>query len=278
MPQTPSQPRFGAIIFGDEILSGKRQDKHLPKLIELLAARGCTLSWAEYVGDERARLTEVLARALSGCDVVFSFGGIGATPDDHTRQCVAAALGVELVAHRQAQALIVQRMQEMAAEKGETFAPERADNIQRLQMGMLPRGAQIVPNPYNRIPGFSCRGPQGAWLHCVPGFPVMAWPMVAWALDEHHRALQRQQAYTERSIILFQAQESALTPLMEATEQRHPGLKVFSLPSVDHPEYGLHIELGIKGPSALVDQVWDDFCAALHAHGAKFGPQLQRSI
>ena len=176
MSHSPA-PQFGAIIIGDEILSGKRQDKHLPKLIELLAARGCTLSWAEYVGDERTRLTEVLRRAVAGNDIVFSFGGIGATPDDHTRQCTAAALGVALQPHPQAQALITQRMQEMAAEKGEAFAPQRPDNVQRLQMGVLPAGAQIIPNPFNRIPGFSCRGARGAWLHCVPGFPVMAWPM-----------------------------------------------------------------------------------------------------
>jgi molybdopterin-biosynthesis enzyme MoeA-like protein len=78
-------------------------------------------------------------------------------------------------------------------------------------MGVLPAGAQIIPNPFNRIPGFSCRGAHGAWLHCVPGFPVMAWPMVAWALDAHHRDLHQQQAYTERSVILFKAQESART-------------------------------------------------------------------
>lgn len=269
---------FGAIIIGDEILSGKRQDQHLPKLIELLKARGCRLSWAEYVGDERSRLTQVLSRAVQGNDVVFSFGGIGATPDDHTRQCVAAALGVQLFPHEQAQALITQRMQEMALESGEVFDPARADNVQRLQMGVLPAGAQILPNPFNRIPGFSCRGVNGAWLHCVPGFPVMAWPMVEWALDQHHRDLHRLQSYTERSVILFQAQESALTPLMESTEQRYPSLKVFSLPSVDHAEYGRHIELGIKGPSALVAQVWDEFREQLRLHGAKFGPELQRNI
>ena len=176
MSHSPA-PQFGAIIIGDEILSGKRQDKHLPKLIELLAARGCSLSWAEYVGDERTRLTEVLRRAVAGNDIAFSFGGIGATPDDHTRQCTAAALGVALQPHPQAQALITQRMQEMAAEKGEAFAPQRPDNVQRLQMAMLPAHAHIIPNPYNKIPGFSCASPgdRGA-IHCVP---VAGWTSAA---------------------------------------------------------------------------------------------------
>ena len=85
--------QFGLIIVGDEILSGKRADKHLPKVIELLAARGLPLAYADYVGDDPVRITATLARAFASGDVVFSCGGIGATPDDHTRQCAARALG-----------------------------------------------------------------------------------------------------------------------------------------------------------------------------------------
>ena len=91
-------PSFGLIIIGDEILSGKRADKHLPKVIELLAARGLPLAYAEYVGDDPERITATLERAFTAArtsgEVVFSTGGIGATPDDHTRQCAAKALGV----------------------------------------------------------------------------------------------------------------------------------------------------------------------------------------
>jgi molybdopterin-biosynthesis enzyme MoeA-like protein len=82
---------IGLIIVGDEILSGKRQDKHLAKVIELLAARGLALSWARYAGDDRPRITQDLRDAFAGGDLVFCCGGIGATPDDHTRQCAAAA-------------------------------------------------------------------------------------------------------------------------------------------------------------------------------------------
>ena len=91
---------FGLIIVGDEILSGKRADKHLPKVIELLAARGLSLAWARYVGDDRgAHHRRRCSDAFASGDVVFSCGGIGATPDDHTRQCAAAALGVPLALH-----------------------------------------------------------------------------------------------------------------------------------------------------------------------------------
>ena len=63
---------FGLIVIGDEILSGKRSDKHLPKIIELLGARGLSLGWAEYVGDSPARITAALQRAFASGDVVFS--------------------------------------------------------------------------------------------------------------------------------------------------------------------------------------------------------------
>src|SRR6476661_3743130 len=95
--------KFAAIVIGDELLSGKRQDKHLPKLIELLGARGLSLAWAHYLGDDPALITETLGRTLRGEDVVFSFGGIGATPDDHTRECAARAAGVALHLHPDAE-------------------------------------------------------------------------------------------------------------------------------------------------------------------------------
>ena len=69
----------GLIVIGDEILSGKRQDKHLPHLIEALRARGMELAWAEYLGDVPARILASLQRSMASDDIVFSFGGIGAT-------------------------------------------------------------------------------------------------------------------------------------------------------------------------------------------------------
>src|SRR3954464_4734122 len=137
-----SQAAFGLVIVGDEILSGKRADKHMPKVIELLAARGLQLSWADYVGDEPARIVAVLKRAFESGDIVFSCGGIGATPDDHTRQCAAKALGLELELHPRAEALIRERMQDIAREQGKTYEPDRPDNIHRLNMGVFPKGAR----------------------------------------------------------------------------------------------------------------------------------------
>ena len=261
----------GLVIVGDEILSGKRADKHMPKLIELLAARGLQLSWAEYVGDSPERITATLKRAFESGDIVFSCGGIGATPDDHTRQCAGRALGVPLQLHPQAQELIRLRMQDTAREQGVPYEPDRPDNIHRLNMGVFPQGAQIIPNPYNRIPGF--------WVgqvYFVPGFPVMAWPMMEWVLDQKYRHLCRENAYVEKSVIVMGAMEASLTPLMEEIERDHPKIKVFSLPSVDHPEYGRHIDLGVKGPPEPVEPAYAQLLQGLKKFGARLGPELVR--
>ena len=113
---------FGAFIIGDEILSGKRADKHFARLAELLGERGLRLSWVQYLGDDRTRLTDAFRRSFAAGDVVFSFGGIGNTPDDHTRQAAAAALGVDLLLHPDAEREIRARFAEgrMPGEPGAT--------------------------------------------------------------------------------------------------------------------------------------------------------------
>jgi molybdopterin-biosynthesis enzyme MoeA-like protein len=267
----PESKAFGLVIVGDEILSGKRADKHMPKLIELLSARGLQLEWAEYVGDSPDRITATLKRAFDSGDVVFSCGGIGATPDDHTRQCAGRALGVAIELHPQAEALIRERMQDTAKEQGIAYEPDRPDNIHRLNMGVFPKGARMIPNPYNKIPGFSIGD-----VHFVPGFPVMAWPMMEWVLDQHYQHLFRQQAYVEKSVIVFGSMEATLTPLMEEVERDHEGVKVFSLPSVDHPQYGRHIDLGVKGDPGKVDPAYAHLLGGLRKLGVKLGPEMVR--
>ena len=262
---------FGLVIIGDEILSGKRQDKHLPKVIELLAARGLALSWARYVGDEPQRITADLRHAFACGDVVFSCGGIGATPDDHTRQCAAAALGVPLALHPEARELILQRIRAMAAEQGTPSDPDHPDTLRRLEMGVFPQGAQIIPNPYNKIPGFSVGD-----VHFVPGFPVMAHPMIEALLDGRYAHLHGRHVRVERSVIVFGTMEATLTPLMVDVEAEFPGVKVFSLPSVDHPEYGRHIELGVKGEAGAAERAFERLLAGLQSHDAKLGPMMVR--
>lgn len=273
---------IGLIIIGDEILSGKREDKHLAQVIRILSARGLSLSWAEYVGDDPDRITAVLDRALASGDLVFSCGGIGATPDDHTRQCAARALGVPLALHPQARLWITERMQDMAKEQGVMLDAQSPDNQRRLEMGMFPQGADVIANPYNKIPGFVCASTHAqpahphAGVYFVPGFPVMAWPMIESVLDQRFADAYAQGTYREQSVIVLGALESTLAPLMQRIEAEYAGIKVFSLPSVDHPQWGKHIELGVKGAPDRVERAYADLLQTLKALNTSLGPELVR--
>jgi molybdopterin-biosynthesis enzyme MoeA-like protein len=244
---------FGAIIVGDEILVGKRQDKHLTSAIQALAKRGLRLAWCEYHGDDPARLTAALRRSFALGDVVFSFGGIGATPDDHTRQCAAAALGLELRLHPEAEREIRGRF------GGETTP-------QRLKMGEFPDGAEIIPNPFNRIPGFAIRE---HWF--VPGFPQMAWPMMEWVLDTKYRPLFDRDRWAEDSVIVYGLPESGIAPLMEQVNAKYAGLKCFSLPSMGEGGTRRHIELGVRGAPAEVGPAMAEIRRGVEALGGRMG-------
>lgn len=265
-------PRFGLVVVGDEILSGRRQDKHFPKVIELLAARGLQLSWMRVVPDDREILTDALAQTFASGDEVLCCGGIGATPDDHTRQAAAAALGLPLALHSEAEREITLRCAEMAAKGQGTADMTVPENQQRLQMGVYPVGAEIVPNPFNRIPGFYIR------RHTfVPGFPVMAWPMIEQTLDTRYAAFHHPVVHDELSFISYGVPEARITPALVAVQAQWPRVRAFSLPSVGEDGKSPHIELGVKGPS-------DDLSAALtylreqaQALGAKLDAPVSRN-
>ena len=224
--------QFGAIIIGDEIMSGKRQDKHMTQVIATLAERGLDLAWCQYLAYNPDLITTTLRRTLDSDDAVFSFGGIGATPDDHTRQCAADAAGVKLRLHPDAEA-------EIRARFGAEVTP------QRLKMGELPVGSRIIPNPYNRILGFNLRH-----HHFLPGFPQMAWPMMAWVLDNWYSGLHAAGRTAESAIIVRGAGESQLIELMNACLARFPGIKVFSLPHIS--ETDRYVELGVRGDATRI--------------------------
>ena len=242
---------FGLIVIGDEILSGKRQDKHFAKIAELLGARGLRLSWVEYLGDDRARLTETFRRTMAAGDVVFSCGGIGNTPDDHTRQAAAAALGVPLELHPEGLEELKVRFPDDLTE-------------QRKQLVVFPAGCRIIPNPFNRVPGFMAHD-----HYFVPGFPQMAHPMIEWALDTFHKAEFKPVADTvERAFLLTGplAYESALLDLMERIVSTYPALRLFSLPSLVGKERR-HLELGVEGAPMLVDKAMEEIRLAVEQRG-----------
>ena len=255
--------KFGLIIIGDEILSGKRADKHMVKVIELLKARGLKLSWTEYLGDEPAWIRDTFIRTFDLAAreewCIFSCGGIGATPDDHTRQAAGDALGVELRLHPAAEEQIRIRSAEMKQE----VTP------QRLLMGTFPAGSVIIPNPYNRIAGFAIRR---HWF--VPGFPVMAWPMIEWVLDTHYKEHFNHEPYLEKSIYVYDLGEGRLIDIMREIE-KNPAIKSFSLPSVGDAKTLAHVELGAKGEPHGVDVAMEAYKAEVAKLGGTWTTALK---
>jgi len=241
--------KFGAIIIGDELLSGKRQDKHFAQVIQVLAVRGLELAWCRIIGDDPGLIVETLRQSMASDDIVFCFGGIGATPDDHTRACAAQAAGVALALHAEA-------VKEIEARFGDAAYP------QRIRMAEFPVGSIIVPNPYNRIPGFSLNR-----HHFLPGFPEMAWPMLTWLLDQCYPHLRRAQPAIERSLIVW-SREGELLPLMQTFIERYPRCRLSSLPELsrDRPR----LELGVRGEEVDVAAAIDYLQHELTAFGVEW--------
>ena len=219
---------FGAIIIGDELLSGKRQDSHFPHITETLAQRGLELKWCRIIGDDPALIIETLRQTYASGDIVFSFGGIGATPDDHTRQCAAAAADTALYRHPDAVA-------EIEARFGAEAYPRR------ILMADLPQDSRIIPNPFNRVPGFTLNH-----HHFLPGFPQMAWPMMDWVLDTLYPEIRNQAPEAEEIITVHDAMESPLLDLMNEFVRRYPDLRFSSLPHIG-AEGERKVEFSLRG-------------------------------
>jgi molybdopterin-biosynthesis enzyme MoeA-like protein len=243
----PEHPAMGVVVVGDELLSGKRQDHHLPHVIQVLAARGMRVAWCRYEGDDEQRLVASFRQTRLEHVPVLCFGGIGATPDDRTRQAAALAFDVPLVPHPQAVELIEQQF-------GAEAYPVR------IHMAQLPDACSLIPNPHNRIPGFSLCG-----HYFFPGFPQMAWPMLDWVLDTEYP--QRYAAIVEYAVEVHGISESGLCGLMEALAERHPQARLFSLPRLGPEGY---IELGFRGETVAVEAAFSDMVKELNARDLTF--------
>lgn len=241
---------FGAIIIGDELLSGKRQDQHFAHTVQTLNARGLALKWCRIIGDDMDSIVATLQQTFALPEPAFCFGGIGATPDDRTRQSAAKAAGVPLIRHTDAVAAIEARF-------GDKAYPHR------VLMADLPEGSAIIPNAYNNIPGFSFRR-----HYFLPGFPVMAWPMMEWVLDTHYADAAPEQRPVEESLVIYDAHESQLLDVMEDVVARYPALRLYSLPTyVDRQP---RIELGVKGQAEKVAAAMTEVRATLDQRGLRY--------
>jgi molybdopterin-biosynthesis enzyme MoeA-like protein len=226
--------RVGLLIIGDELLLGRRADKHFPRALASFSSMGVDLRWVSYIGDDEALLIETFRAIRDRGEVCFSFGGIGATPDDLTRQAMAAAHDRALVRHPEAVRMIEDQ-----------FGPEAYPN--RILMAELPEAAVLIPNAYNNIPGFSI-----GTIFCLPGFPEMAWPMLEWVVATRFEvSVGPRQRFA--AVAVADVRESELIGLLEDVQRRFPDVKVSSLPRF--PQDGRwFVELGVRGPDRSVGQ------------------------
>lgn len=229
---------FELLIVGDEILSGKRRDAHLPAVIDLLGERGLELRRLSVCGDLLDDIAAVIRRAVEDQTVLLSCGGIGATPDDCTRQAAAAAFSRPLVFHPEGVALIEARY-------GDAAYP------QRVHMAEFPADAQLIPNPVNQVSGFSVEH-----CHFVPGFPDMAWPMLAWVLDHHYAGRRQARQLEYRLLCRGGPGEGEWVELMQACLAQYSGLRLSSLPKRGRAPGEGEIEFGFRGADAQAAMQW----------------------
>lgn len=237
------------IIVGNELLTGKRQDRHLSHAIEILAARGLETRQCTLVGDHPRRLCRTLRNAMAARDIVFCFGGIGATPDDHTRQAAADAAQMPLVVHEEARALIEARF-------GDDTYPHR------IHMAELPAGSTLIPNPVNQIPGFRIND-----AHFLPGFPQMAYPMMEWVLDTYYPDMGGPRPI-EHLVIVPEVTETDLMDTLQTLDRNHPEVDVSSLAHLGAD--GRRVEIGLRGQPGYVDAARRELETLLDQHGRQW--------
>ena len=257
--------RVGLIVIGDEIMSGKRKDSHFPAVVEMLEKRGIRLDWAVYLADDPEKITEVLTESFRTDDIVFSCGGIGGTPDDHTRRCVAAALNVPLVLHPEAKEKINERTRDLAIEQGIAVDFSAPESVRRLRLGELPEGAGIIPNPVNKVPGFFV-----GTHYFLPGFPEMAHPMMEWVLETFHQAEFHRADLSEKELVVYEIPEARITPVMEEVEREFDQVRIFSLPHLAKEGRRSFIELGVRGEAAQVEAAFEKIKSELRHLNIEF--------
>jgi len=132
----------GLIVIGDEILSGRTHDKNIAQVASWLQVQGIRLAEVRVVPDVQDRIVEAVNALRAASDYLFTTGGIGPTHDDITVDAVAEALGVPVIVHPDARALL----ERYYADKGGL-------NDGRLRMARAPEGADLIPNRMSGAPG-----------------------------------------------------------------------------------------------------------------------------
>lgn len=243
----PISDQFGLIIIGSEILDGRRQDAHFAFFRDRLLERHIHMRYSLLLEDDPELLIAKLEWAMDQPHPFFCCGGIGGTPDDHTRQCAAKAGGVGIAVHPEGAGILHERM-------GRDLTPSR------LRMVTFPETSTLIPNPVNQVPGFTFRNG-----HFLPGFPEMAHPMMVWVLDHCYSPAREKVCHVLR---LPGAREADLADVMEQFTDDHPQLSFSSLPRFT--DTGSEIDLSVKGPTDEARAGLERLVAMLDVQGVEF--------
>ena len=190
-------PNFYSVIIGTELLNGRRADSHFVHLNSELVKRGWEQKASFVIKDDPQFLEDIFRLIRSDENsVMFSYGGIGSTPDDFTREIASLSFrDAPLVRHSEAESIIKNRL-------GERAYPHP------IKMADLPKNADLIENPINKMPGFSL----DKRFFFVPGFPNMAHPMVSAILDRYYPKAAEKFSCN----FMVEASEAALIDIMEA--------------------------------------------------------------
>ena len=199
----------GLAVIGDEILSGRTQDKNISQVASWLNAQGIRLSEVRVVPDLEDRIVEAVNTLRSTYDYCFTTGGIGPTHDDITVDAVARALNVPVVVHPEARSIL----ERYYADKGGL-------NDGRLRMARVPQGAELIPNAMSGAPGIRLGN-----LFLMAGVPHIT----AGMLDALSGQLEGGRPLVSVTIGAF-APESEVADILRQTEQSEEGISIGSYP------------------------------------------------
>ena len=205
-------------VIGDEILSGRTQDKNVAQVATWLNEQGIRLAEVRIVPDDPKRIAETVNALRAAHDYLFTTGGIGPTHDDITVDSIAAALGVPVVVHPQARRIL----EDYYRERGGVLTDAR------LRMARVPEGAELIPNPSSGAPGVKIGN-----IYILAGVPHIAASM----LEALSGSLEGGRPMVSMTLGAYAA-ESDVAELLRETEGRHPGVSVGSYPFFKDGRYG----------------------------------------
>ena len=225
----------GLVVIGDEILSGRTQDRNIAQIATWLNLQGIRLGEVRVVPDVRTRIGEAVNALRAGMDYLFTTGGIGPTHDDITVDAIAEALGVPVVVHPAAKAVLEEYYRSRG---GLTEA--------RLRMARVPEGAELIENPMSGAPGIRWGN-----IFILAGVPHIA----AMMLDALSGRLEGGKPLLSRAVGCWTA-ESEVSALLESTERAHEGCQIGSYPFFREGRVGANFVIRSTSQDRL------DACAA----------------